>query len=180
MKKSLLITMCALALSGVSAQAQTGGLLDGWTGEGSLTGSRTTGNTETTDIGIGLNGSVSGFTTRRRLDLGYQIDRQLTERVYLYGNGDYYTDDFGAFQDGFFVGAGAGYKVLLNEPITWNLEGGAGFRNQQEQDTASLDAAGVQLVDGDGNLLFIEGDSTNEFALRGFSDFDYAFNDNVS
>ena len=177
MKKSLLITICALAFSGVSAQAQTAGLLDGWVGEGSLTGSRTTGNTETTDIGIGVKldketdtwshhlngswdrGSVEGEETRRRLDLGYQIDRTLTERIYLYGNADYYTDDFGAFQDGFFVGAGAGYKVLKDQPFLWDIESGVGFRNQQVQN---------------------DGPSDSEVAVRGFSDIDYQINDFVS
>ena len=177
MKKSLLITICALAFSSVSAQAQVGSLLDGWTGEGSLTGSRTTGNTETTDIGLGLKldketdtwshhfngswdrGSVSGDTTRRRLDLGYQIDRQLTERVYLFGNGNYYDDDFGAFQDGYFVGGGVGYKVLKDQPFLWDVEGGAGFRSQQVQN---------------------DGDTDNEFALRASSDIDYQINDFVS
>ena len=54
MKKTILLAFCAFAFSATSAQAQIiDGLVDGWVGEGSLTGSRTTGNTETTDIGLG-------------------------------------------------------------------------------------------------------------------------------
>ena len=113
MKRTILLTISALAFSSVSAQAQIfDGLVDGWVGEGSLTGSRTTGNTETTDIGLGAKlekdtdtwnhklkgnwdrGSVSGEATRRRFDIGYQIERNLTDRIYLFGNADYYTDDF--------------------------------------------------------------------------------------
>ena len=46
MKRTILLTISALAFSSVSAQAQIfDGLVDGWVGEGSLTGSRTTGNT---------------------------------------------------------------------------------------------------------------------------------------
>ena len=60
-----------------------------------------------------------------------------------------------------------GYKVILPEPIGWNLEGGAGFRSQTAQDTeiAASTIAGI---------------TEEEFALRALSDFDYKFNDNVS
>lgn len=149
---------------------------DGWAGEASLTASNTTGNTETTDIGLGLKlekqadvwrhkfdaiadfGEVSGVSTKERWALGYQIDRDLNERTYIYGNADYYDDKFGAFVNGYFLGTGLGYKAILPDPISWNVEGGAGFRSQE-------DALGV---------------SSDEIALRGFSDFDYALNENVS
>lgn len=192
-KKTLVTTLCIAGFSayGVSASAQTG-FLDGWTGEGSLAGSVTTGNTDTTDIGLGLKlekatdtwghkfnalwdtGTVDDVSTRRRFDFGYQIDRNLTDRIYLFGNGDYYKDDFGAFQDGYFVGAGGGYKAILPDPVSWNLEGGAGFRSQQAQDVFADDPANP------GTDILTPGLTENEFALRGFSDFDYAFNDNVS
>lgn len=199
MKKTLILSMSALALLSTPAQAQFGNALDGWVGEGSLTGSRTTGNTETTDIGIGVKldketdtwghhlkgswdrGSVSGEATRRRLDLGYQIDRNLSERLYVFANGDYYTDDFGAFQDGFYVGGGLGYKVLKDQPFLWDIEAGAGFRNQQGQDFATLDDAGVQLTDATtGALLFTDGITDSEIGVRGASDIDYQINEFVS
>ena len=197
MKKSLLLTICALAFS-TSAQAQFGNLNSGWSGEGSLSGSVTTGNTDTTDVGLGLKlekedgpwrhkfnalwdrGSVDGDATRRRIDLGYQIDRDINDRLYIYGNGDYYSDDFGAFQDGWFIGGGAGYHVLKDEPITWDIEGGAGFRSQQQQDFPTLDAAGNPTFDANGDPILTNGLTEDEFALRGFSDFDYQFNENVA
>lgn len=184
MKKLLLGTICALGFCSTAAQAQSG-LLDGWSGETSLTGSVTTGNTETTDVGLGLKleketdvwrhkfnalgdlGRSNGEINRRRYDIGYQIDRDVTDRLYVYGNGDYFSDDFGAFQEGFFVGGGAGYKAILPEPISWNVEGGVGFRSQETQ--APIAPIFLPLPE-----------TNNEVALRGFSDFDYKFNDNVS
>lgn len=184
MKKTLLISCCIFGLNAVSAQAQDG-LLDGWTGETSLTGSVTTGNTETTDIGLGLKlqkdagpwhhkfnaladfGRVNGENSRERYDFGYQIDRDINDLLYVYGNADYYLDDFGAYQEGYFVGAGGGYKVILPDPIGWKLEGGAGFRSQETQDPVAPALLPLSVTD-------------EEFALRGFSDFDYKFNDNVS
>ncbi len=184
MKHLFLATALCLATAS-SASAQFGNITSGWSGDTSLTGSRTTGNTDTLDFGLGLKlqkedgpwtnkfrgsadfGEVSGESTRERYTLGYQIERDFTDRLYGFANADWFKDEFGAFQDGWFVGGGLGYKVILPEPIGWNLEGGAGFRSQTAQDT---------LV----GTVTTPGIKEEEFALRGLSDFDYKFNDNVS
>jgi len=175
MKKQFFLAAVLLAATTAAANAQ---LTEGWTGEASLTGSKTTGNTETTDIGLGLKlnkegdlwrhkfkaladlGRADGETNKRRYNLGYQIDRDIYDHLYVYGNADYYSDDFGAFQEGYFVGGGVGYKAIVPEPIGWNLEGGIGYRSQEEQGPLGL--------------------TENEVALRGFSDLDWALNENVS
>lgn len=164
-----------LTLVAGTAQAQ---VFEGWVGEASLSGSKTTGNTDTTDIGFGLKldkvgetwthkftaaadlGEADDVTNKKRYNLGYQIDRELNDRTYVYANADYFSDDFGAFQEGYFLGTGFGYKALMEEPITWNLEGGIGYREQQEQG-----ALGLRF---------------DEVAGRAFSDFDWILNDNVS
>ena len=51
MKKYFILTSALLALSAGTANAQ---ITEGWTGEASLAGSKTSGNTDTTDIGLGL------------------------------------------------------------------------------------------------------------------------------
>lgn len=157
---------------------------DGWSGEASLTGGKTTGNTDTEDLALGLKlakqgekwghkfdafadyGKVNGAKNKQRFALGYQIDRNLDERLYVYGNADYFNDDFGAYEDGYFLGTGLGYKLVLPDPLSWNLEAGAGYRSQNPR--------GIDAV----TLLPLE--RTNELALRSFSDLDYALNDNVS
>lgn len=154
------------------------GVADGWAGEASLSGSRTTGNTETEDLGLALNlaktdgvwrnkfkaavdyGKTGGAKDKQRFVLGYQIDRDLNDRLYVYGNADYFSDDFGAFKEGYFGGAGLGYKVILPEPVGWNVEAGLGYRSQKTQTIPTV--------------------KTNEVALRARSDFDYKFNDNVT
>ena len=179
---------------------------NGWSGEASLTGSQTTGNTDTTDVGLAFNiqketelwrhtargsadfGRANGVNNKERYTLGYQLDRDITDRLYAYGNADWYSDDFGAFENGYFVGAGLGYKLVEPAPWGWDIEGGAGFRSQSPQtpDIEVLDAAGVQIepgitqaefdaFDADGDF-----DRTNEFGLRGASKITYDFNDNVS
>ena len=165
---------------------------DGWSGEASLAGGKTTGNTDTEDLSLGLKlakdgdkwrhkfdaladfGKVDGVKSKERFALGYQIDRDLNERTYVYANADWYSDEFGAYDNGYFVGTGLGYKAILPDPIGWNLEAGAGYRSQKQQDYVIDDPANP------GTPLLVDGERFNEFALRGFSDFDYALNDNVS
>ena len=150
--------------------------LDGWTGEASLTGSKTTGNTDTTDIGLGLKlqntgdiwrhkfnasvdfGEADGISNRERYALGYQIERDVSDRLYTFVRGDYFSDDFGAFTEGYFVGGGLGYNVILPPPASWDLTGGVGFRSQ----TSALDI------------------EEEEFSVTAGSDFDWKINENVS
>ena len=178
MKKHMLLAAAFMFAATGTAHAQFNDILGGWSGEASLAGSKTTGNTETTDIGLGLKlqkedgpwrhkfkaladlGKADGLTNKKRYNLGYQIDRDFNDRLYGYANADYFSDDFGAFQEGYFVGGGLGYKVILPEPISWNVEGGLGYRSQEDQ----------------GAL----GEENAEIAGRAFSDFDYIFNENVS
>lgn len=178
-----IITAALAAIIAAPAMAQD----DGWTGEASLSGSATTGNTETTDLGIGLAlqrqsgdwrnkfdatvdyGTVNDQDTKNRLFLGYQLDRDINEDVYVFGTGNYFKDDFGSYQNGYFVGAGAGYHALKGEPTFWDLEAALGYRNQETRETGIFGMPG-----------FIASDSVGEVALRGSSDFKYMFNDAVS
>ena len=182
MKKQLLLAAAMLVATAGTANAQ---MLDGWTGEASLTGSKTTGNTDTTDLGLGLKlnkeadvwrhkfkaladyGKVDGSKNKQRFALGYQIDRDINDRTYVYGNADYFNDDFGAFKSGYFLGTGLGYKAILPDPVSWNLEGGLGYRSQKTQDPTPP-------------ALLPLSETNNELALRAFSDFDWVLNENVS
>lgn len=158
---------------------------NGWSGEASVAGSRTSGNTKTTDAGVAIKlekktdlwrhkfnasadyGKVSGAKNKSRFDLGYQIDRDLNDRLYVFGNTSYFQDDFGAYKNGYFAGTGLGYKAVLPDPISWNLEGGVGYRSQK-----------VRLAPGTPGGA--ASDRQSDLAVRGFSDFDWALNENVS
>ena len=188
MLKKLTITAALSVVFASSAFAQTS-FTDGFAGEASLTGGKTTGNTDTEDLSLGLKlakddgkwehnvtalvdyGKAEGTKNKNRWALGYQLNRDLNDRTYVYGSADYYQDSFGSFKDGYFIGAGLGYKVILPDPIGWNLEGGPGYRSQN----ARLEINDiVQSPNGEASRR------ENEFAVRAASDFDYAINDNVS
>jgi len=137
-------TLLTTALSAFVAAPAYAGIADGWSGEAALTGSKTTGNTETEDVGLGLN----------------LVKSADTDRLYAYGNADYFQDDFGAFETGYFIGTGVGYKLVLPDPLQWDVEGGLGYRSQKSQELVPV--------------------TENELAFRAASNIDYAFNDNVS
>jgi len=154
-----LLTTTALAFA-TTANAQD----DGWSGEASLSGSKTTGNTETTDLGLGLNlkkqgenwghtfrasadfGRVSGETNKERYLLGYQIDRNFTDRLYAFGAGDYYRDEFGAFEEvSFYNNSEVTYSksntYLWNETgLTANLMGNLAARASFRVDHKTIHA----------------------------------------
>ncbi|MGB6231585.1 MAG: DUF481 domain-containing protein [Litorimonas sp.] len=149
---------------------------DGWIGEASLTGNRTTGNTDTTDVGFGLKldnvgprwrhefraaadyGRADGRRNKERLRLGYQIERDIGDQLFAFASADYFHDDFGAFTDGYFVGGGLGYTLFEPDPIGWSLTGGLGYRSQ----TSSLEV------------------TEEEVAFNAESDFDWQINELVS
>jgi len=184
LKKLFLSTAIAVSFTSL-AQAND----DGWSGEASLTGGKTTGNTDTEDLSLGLKlgkegekwrhkvdvlvdyGKVDNATNRKRWALGYQIERDVNDRTYIYANADTYQDDFGAYENGYFIGAGGGYKLVLPDPLSWNIEAGAGYRVQEARDY--VDSSVTPNV-------WINPGQTNELALRAFSDLDYDLNDNVS
>lgn len=182
MLKTLSISALIWAGASVASHAQ---FTDGFTGEAALNGSLTTGNTETTDIGFGLKlaketenwkhsikasadyGKADGEENKNRYALGYQIDRNITEQLYGYGSADYFSDDFGAFKQGYFLGGGIGYQILPDAPLTWSVEAGGGYRSQK---------ARLPLNNPTGEPSRTE----NEIAGQLGSDLDYVFNEQVS
>jgi putative salt-induced outer membrane protein len=195
--KTFAILLASTAtMTAAPAHAQTAGLLAGWSGEASASGARTTGNTDTTDLGLALNlqkesdkwrhtfygsadfGEADDVQNKKRFTLGYQIDRDLTDRLYAWGNVDWFSDDFGAYENGTFLGTGLGYKLVEPTPLGWDVEAGIGYRSQSPQ---LLDVPGdVTQAEFDALDLAGDFDKQNEFALRGASKITYDFNDNVS
>lgn len=188
--KTLVALVATTALSvATTAAAQD----DGWTGEASLSGSKTTGNTETTDLGLAVRvqkatdvwrhsayatadfGRVSGEDNKERYTLGYKLDRDLSDRLYVYGNADYYQDGFGAFKDGYFLGAGLGYKLVEPAPLGWDVEAGLGYRAQKPRIPGDITAAELAELEADDAI-----GRQNELALRGASKLTYDVNDAVS
>ena len=151
-----------------------------WTGEGSFGAGFTTGNTETSDLGLGLKlgrqagdwklsfqaladyGKTEGVETKNRMFGSVQADRDFSERLYGLGRVSYERDEFSGFESRAFAGAGVGYRILMGEPTKWAVEVAPGVRYD--------DIRGTPLVPGD---------SETGFSVIGASKFAHAFNDNV-
>ena len=174
MRIATLGTLFALGLMTGSAAAQD---MNGWTGEGTITAGYTTGNSETTDIGAGLKGARqfdawrikgtaaydygenSGIKSRDRWAISAQLDRDLSDRFFVYGRGSYEEDAFSGFDSHTFLGVGAGYKLLVGEMTTWTIEGGPGYRR---------------------DVLTSTGLSEEKLGARAGSAFAHKFNDSVA
>ncbi|MEM6534110.1 MAG: DUF481 domain-containing protein [Pseudomonadota bacterium] len=117
-----------------------------WSGEGAFSAGATTGNTETTDIGLSLDlertgrvwslglegssdyGESDGEKNKSRIFLGANLDRQLSDRLFSYGAVSYEADEFSGFSSRSFVGVGLGYDIFDGEDVKWSVRGGPGWR----------------------------------------------------
>jgi putative salt-induced outer membrane protein len=117
-----------------------------WTGEGSFGAGVTTGNTETTDVNAGLKlahkgalwaqsgefaaeyGKTDGDETKNKMKAAGQVDRFFGERLSAYGRLTWEKDEFSGFENRYFAGLGAAYKVVVSENTLWTLQGGPGYR----------------------------------------------------
>ena len=107
-----------------------------WSGEGSLGGARTSGNTETGDASASLAaryegerwehdlnltfdyGSEDEETTRQRLLGNYESRFDFAERFYAFGFLEYEDDRFSGLEYEATEGAGLGYRIALAPPFT--------------------------------------------------------------
>ncbi|MCI4644881.1 MAG: DUF481 domain-containing protein [Hyphomonadaceae bacterium] len=156
-----------------------------WSGEGGLSAGMTTGNTETTDVGLALDiaretqiwkaaldaqadfGETDGEETKNRLFVAGQLDRQMTDKMYGFGRISYEVDEFSGFDSRLFIGGGLGYEILNGERTGWTVEGGPGLK---------VDEVKPRMVDG----MMVPGETVESFSLFAASNYAFHFNDNVS
>ena len=189
-----LITAAAFAALATPALAQDAPEAPpAWTGEGSLTAGNTTGNTETTDFGVGLKlahdggkwrqsgelsadyGETDGEETRNRIFGALQVDRKFDgPRWSAYGRASHEIDEFSGFDNRTFLGAGLGYQALDSESTKWRLEGGPGYKIDK---VASQTLADTPVV---GETTIIPSTTEESFAFRAGSQFSHAFNESVT
>jgi putative salt-induced outer membrane protein len=175
MRRSLLATLSLAAIAApamVSAQAAE----NGFSGEGQLGLSLTTGNTEDTALlaALKLNYVADRFshsfkaladyrdsfntTTNEEYAVGYQLNYDMTPELYGFGAIDWEKNEFAGRTNRWTESAGLGFHAIATATTTLDLEGGIAFRQTD----------------------FIVGNGNGETAakLRGY--FSHAFNDNVS
>jgi putative salt-induced outer membrane protein len=119
---------------------------EGWKGEGEVGASLSTGNTNTTDVAIGLHLTKEGIRWRHKFDataesqrtrgvagtdkyLGaYEINFKLKPVVYLFGLVQWERDRFAGVGSRATQAFGAGYTVLKKPNLSWDITAGPAFR----------------------------------------------------
>ncbi len=163
---------------------------NGWSGEGSLSAGVTTGNTETTDLGLGVDatrtmnlwkiglqatadyGETDGDETKNRIFLGTNLDRQFNDRLFGFGQLTYERDEFSGFDSRAFIGGGLGYELLNGDATQWTVRGGPGLKIDEIE--AVLDGSTVPPT------VLSEASTEESFGATAASNFAHKFNDNVS
>ncbi|MEM5517101.1 DUF481 domain-containing protein [Henriciella sp. AS95] len=162
---------------------------DGWTGEGSFSAGYTTGNTETTDLGLAVKlnrdvgiwtytgeaaadyGETESIETKNRFFLAGEVDRQLGDKLFGFGRTSYEQDEFSGFDSRFFAGVGLGYPLIETEQTNWSVQGGPGIKIDEVRD---------RFVDVNGVPTLVPGSTEQSFSVIASSDFSHKFNEAVS
>lgn len=157
----------------------------GWSGEGSFSASTSTGNTETSQLGLGLTldyetgrwiygvtasadyGETDGTETQNRFLFGGKADVQLGDKLFGFGQGSYESDEFSGFESRIFVGGGLGYHIFEQDNLKWDVRGGPGFK---------IDEVRPIMTNG---VITTPGETEESFSVIGNSDLAFKFNENV-
>lgn len=175
------VMIAAFCLAAVpAAQAQ-----DGWTGEGSFSAGYTTGNTETTDLGLGLDlsrkaglwtysaeaaadyGETDSVENKNRFFLAGQVDRLVGDKLFAFARSSYERDEFSGFDSRLFIGGGLGYPIIDRETTNWSVQGGPGIKIDEVKATTTI---------VDGVPVTTPAETEQSFSLIGKSEFSHQFN----
>lgn len=175
----------AIALAGAASADD----VIGWSGEGSLSAGVSTGNTETTDLGLGVDakrdwgvwalgvnavadfGETDGVETKNRIFLGTNLDRQINDKLFGFGQLSYEKDEFSGFASRTFIGGGLGYEIYNTDTLGWTVRGGPGFKIDEIE--AVIDDTAIP------NNIVTPATTEESIGAVAESNFNYTFNDNV-
>ena len=120
-----------------------------WFGKGEFSFLSTSGNTDTTSIGGGLElnyrpkpwlftlkaaylrAATDGFTTAESFAGSLRASRDLTERLDVFAGAGYLRNRFAGINSLYSVDTGAGYKLLLGPVHFLRVEGGIGYTREE-------------------------------------------------
>ena len=178
----LSVFAATLALMATPAMAQD----EGWSGEGSFSASTSSGNTDTTQLGLGVDmeytqgrwshgivasadyGETDGLETQNRFQIAGNVDVQMTDRMFGFGQGQYESDEFSAYDSRLFIGGGLGYDIFDSEDLTWSVRGGPSFKVDEIREVSS------------GGVVTTAGETRESVSFLANSTLSYSFNENVS
>jgi putative salt-induced outer membrane protein len=140
-KNVIALALCFSALFSVNAMAQT------WNGQGEAGMVKTSGNTESESLNIGLDlsytqgdwsnsvvlkafrASNNDVESAGSISADYLIKRALNQRSNLFATVGYLDDDFDGFTEKYSLSVGYGYKLIDSEKTKWVTSLGIGYRD---------------------------------------------------
>ncbi len=159
---------------------------DGWSGEGSFSAGTSTGNTETSDLGLGLKlartegrwragtaiqadfGETDGEETKNRIYLEANGNYQLNDTLFTFAQASFEKDEFSGFENRYFIGGGLGWNVIESDRTNWSVKGGPGLK---------VDEVRPVMAEGD---VVTPAETVESFSVIGSSEFSFRFNESVS
>lgn len=184
MRFSVLASLCALSLLGQPVLAEI--VEEGLTGEGSLSAGHSSGNTDTTDVGLGVNltykagrwvtvgdatidyGETDGAETENRIYFSGALDYQLSDRGFAFGKASYERDEFSGFETRYFLGGGLGWRLYDTDAFVWSVRGGPGIK---------VDEVRAETLNG---VVVNEAETVESFSVLGNTDLTWLINDKVT
>lgn len=151
-----------------------------WSGEGAFSAGVTSGNTETTDVSLGVKakremgkwtvggdvlgefGQSEGVETRNRQAASAIADRKLNQKLSVFAKGNIVQDGFSGFENRAFLGAGLGYVAMDTEKTKFNLRAALGYQYDTTRATTTEPS-----------------DSTGSLGVNAGYDYSYDVNDKV-
>lgn len=139
------------ALSNDEARFGTSGVPQGFRGSVFASGSASSGNTDTADLGVGARFTIGqgelshtfGFAaeygenddtrSENRVFGIYDLNYDLTDNVYAFGLARGQYDEFATLEKDVFVGAGPGYRIFNSPEMAWRVQAGPGVRYTEDQ-----------------------------------------------
>jgi putative salt-induced outer membrane protein len=128
------------------AKMDSQSFFEGWTGQGNIGVSFTTGSSKTTDIyaGVGLTKEsvqwrhsinaladlqkTGGLKNREKYGVTLQSSYKFNERLYAYGLLSWERDRYQGYSRRFTESLGVGYRIIAADNMTWDVEGGPALR----------------------------------------------------
>lgn len=134
-------------------------LLANWHGSGEIGGSFATGNSDTVTVAIGIDlvreglqwrhnfGALAdlqrsqGSNSQERYAVSYQADWKLSDRTYLLGRVGWERNQVAGLKSRFSQALGLGYRVVVDDPFSWQIEAGPSLRQSDFYDRQENSAA---------------------------------------
>jgi len=143
------------------AKVREQGFFEGWSGEGEVGASLTTGTSKNTNVAVGATLAKDGIdwrhkiiasanyqrsngtTTANRYLASYEADYKFTARLFALGLVQWEQDKFAGFNRRFTESPGLGYSILTGPEVNWQVSGGPAWRQtnfvtqRSENDTSA-------------------------------------------